>query len=348
MISWWCAYLKVYYPVEYFAAVLDCSTKTNLIPAYIKECQRLEINVKLPDINISTTRYEIDKDGSIVAPLGIIKNVGGKAVDEILRARQDGPFISMKNFQERIVKRVCNIRVVDSLTKAGCFESLGIGTADLEQRGKDLCELVPIFQEIPVLTTHSDETLDKDEIKKLYADVFTCANASDKTMIAPYIGGAKPGIFIINSPQKNEDKNFSKDGTKFLIKTLTKADININAAYYTNPCKCFHKDGAKPSKECVNGCLEFLKREIKIVKPRLIICMSSDYIKMFTSAKPTMRDLHGKTIYCKEFDCYVLFSYSPQYLFYGDDKQPLIDRFIASLKELFTGDSDDSDFDDFD
>jgi len=65
--------------------------------------------------------------------------------------------------------------------------------------------------------------------------------------------------------------------------------------------------------------------------------MATDYIKMFTREKPSMKDLHGNVTYCKEFDCYVLFSYSPQYLFYGDDKKPLVDALISSLKQLFHG-----------
>ena len=88
-------------------------------------------------------------------------------------------------------------------------------------------------------------------------------------------------------------------------------------------------------------CSDYLRQEIAIVKPKLIICMNADNIGMFTSAKPVMRDLHGKVIYNKEFDAYVMFAYSPQYLFFGEDKEGYITKFTDTLSSLFGDSSED-------
>ena len=343
VISWWCAFLKKYYPVEYFAAVLECSTKDDKVHEYIKDCGRLGIEIRLPDINISTDKYEVyyeDGTGYIVAPLGIVKNVGSKAVDHILEVRKMvGPFLSMKNFNDRITKRLCNIRVVESLTKAGAFESLGVGTSDQEQRAKELAEFVPIWSETPHIPELS-EPIDKKKLSILYAEISSCAKEEGSDILMPYMGSAKASIFVINKPQSNETKNLSKEGTQYLQTLLKASNLTLKSVYYANTTKCnFGK--AKAKKECMAKCSDYLRQEIAIVKPKLIICMNTDNIGMFTSAKPVMRDLHGKVIYNKEFDAYVMFAYSPQYLFFGEDKEEYITKFTDTLSSLFGDSSED-------
>ena len=124
VLSYQTAYLKTYYPAEFMAAMLN-SFLGNLdkIPAYVDECRRLNIEILKPDINKSFTRFTVDGN-KIRFGLGSIKNVGVGAVDEIVAERNaNGEFKDFGDFCERIASASVNKKCVESLIKAGTFES---------------------------------------------------------------------------------------------------------------------------------------------------------------------------------------------------------------------------------
>ena len=124
VLSYQTAYLKTYYPAEFMAAMLN-SFLGNLdkIPSYIDECKRLHIEILKPDINKSYTRFTVD-DGKIRFGLGSIKNVGTSAVDEIVAERnKNGEYKDFGDFCERIADASVNKKCVESLIKAGAFDS---------------------------------------------------------------------------------------------------------------------------------------------------------------------------------------------------------------------------------
>ncbi len=126
VVSYQTAYLKAYYPAEFMAAMLN-SFLGNLdkVPGYIEECKRLGIEILKPDINKSDTKFTVDKN-QIRFGLGSIKNVGTSAVDEIVSIRnKDGEFKDFSDFCERIKDAQVNKKCVESLIKAGAFDSLG-------------------------------------------------------------------------------------------------------------------------------------------------------------------------------------------------------------------------------
>ena len=124
VLSYQTAYLKTYYPAEFMAAMLN-SFLGNLdkIPGYIDECKRLNIDILKPDINKSYTKFTVD-EGKIRFGLGSIKNVGTSAVDEIVKIRNDGgAYQDFADFCERIKDVSVNKKCVESLIKAGAFDS---------------------------------------------------------------------------------------------------------------------------------------------------------------------------------------------------------------------------------
>lgn len=128
-VAYWGAYLKANYPVEYMTAYLntywDSSDKVSLAVA---ECRRLGIKVLPPDINASDVTFSVEDShgtGSIRYGLGSIKNVGHSPVQHILTPRVDGgPFRSVEDFAQRVDLRQVNRRALESLVKAGTFDSL--------------------------------------------------------------------------------------------------------------------------------------------------------------------------------------------------------------------------------
>jgi len=84
----------------------------------------MNISVLPPDINKSTYIFSIE-DNSIRFGLSALKNVGSSAVESIIEARKNGPFIGLKDFLNRVDLRKVNKRTVESLIKAGAFEAFG-------------------------------------------------------------------------------------------------------------------------------------------------------------------------------------------------------------------------------
>ncbi len=131
LIAYQTAYLKAHYPVEYLAALLT-SVKTNLDKAavYLNECRQMGIEVLVPDVNISVSDFiAVDKaDGTRAIAFGMsaVRNVGEGLVSLILAERdENGPFEDFFNFCDRVDVSVLNKRTLESLIKAGGFDSMG-------------------------------------------------------------------------------------------------------------------------------------------------------------------------------------------------------------------------------
>jgi DNA polymerase-3 subunit alpha len=126
VISYWTAYLKANYPAEYMAAVLT-STRADKDKSaiYLNECRRLGIQVLPPDVNESSSNFTSVGD-DIRFGLSAIRNVGDNVVAGIVAGREEGgPYTDFTDFLEKVPIHVCNKRVLDSLIKAGAFDSLG-------------------------------------------------------------------------------------------------------------------------------------------------------------------------------------------------------------------------------
>jgi len=125
LVSYWTAYLKANYPTEYMAALLtsvrDDKDKSAL---YLNECRRMGIKVLPPDVNESTGDYT-PLGGDIRFGLNAIRNVGEGVVASIVEQRVvKGRFESFGDFLAKVDPVVCNKKTIESLIKAGAFDSL--------------------------------------------------------------------------------------------------------------------------------------------------------------------------------------------------------------------------------
>ncbi|MCH8799944.1 MAG: DNA polymerase III subunit alpha [Chloroflexi bacterium] len=142
MISYWTAYFKNHYPVEYMAAVLNSRLDNpEKVLGSMNECIRLKIPILLPDINRSEEFFCIDHETGDQRPdgpgegapsgpglrigLAAIKTVGEGAVRPIIAERKEnGPYKSIDDFSRRAGAAGLNRRTLESLAKAGAFDSL--------------------------------------------------------------------------------------------------------------------------------------------------------------------------------------------------------------------------------
>ncbi len=126
LVSYWTGYLKANHPAEYMAALLtsvrDDKDKSAL---YLNECRRMGIKVLPPDVNFSAADFTpVGTD--IRFGLTAIRNVGANVVDAVVAAREErGRYASFEDFLRKVPAVVCNKRTIESLIKAGAFDSLG-------------------------------------------------------------------------------------------------------------------------------------------------------------------------------------------------------------------------------
>ena len=126
LVSYWTGHLKANYPAEYMAALLtsvrDDKDKSAL---YLNECRHMGIKVLPPDVNESVANFAaVGTD--IRFGMAAIRNVGVPVVEAVIKAREEkGAFASFKDFLSKVPAVVCNKRTIESLIKAGAFDSLG-------------------------------------------------------------------------------------------------------------------------------------------------------------------------------------------------------------------------------
>jgi DNA polymerase-3 subunit alpha len=126
IVSYRTAYMKCHYPREYMAAlltsVLDSSGK---VAEYIGECRELGIRLLPPDVNESDANFTV-AGANIRFGLVAIKNIGEKFIRLLTAEREaNGPFTGFEEFCRRMAGKELNRRAVESLIRAGAFDSLG-------------------------------------------------------------------------------------------------------------------------------------------------------------------------------------------------------------------------------
>ena len=136
LVSYQTAWLKANYPVEYFAALLtSVKDDKDRTAVYLAECRAIGLRVRVPDVNLSSSDFvarsrreddPTDCPGAIPFGLSAIRNVGEGLVGHIVSERTaNGEFIDFYDFCQRVDPMVLNKRSIESLIKAGGFDSLG-------------------------------------------------------------------------------------------------------------------------------------------------------------------------------------------------------------------------------
>ena len=127
LIAYWTAYLKAHYPEAFMAALMTSDQDdTERLAIEMTECRHMGIDVLSPDVNESFVEFAVVPGGSKIRfGMAAVKGVGVGAVEEILRAREEGEFISIEDFATRVSTSKVNRKSWESLIKAGAFDAFG-------------------------------------------------------------------------------------------------------------------------------------------------------------------------------------------------------------------------------
>ncbi|HVX23834.1 MAG TPA: DNA polymerase III subunit alpha, partial [Candidatus Saccharimonadales bacterium] len=127
LIAYQTAYLKAHYPAAFMAALMTSDfDDSDRLAIEITECQHMGLTVLPPDVNESYLEFGVVPNSKQIRfGMVAIKNVGAGAVEEILRAREDGEFTNLEDFLTRVNCRVVNRKALESLVKAGALDRFG-------------------------------------------------------------------------------------------------------------------------------------------------------------------------------------------------------------------------------
>ena len=179
VLSYWTAYLKANFPAEFMAALLtSVGDSKDKLAIYLSECRRMGIQVLPPDVNQSDGVFSaVGQD--IRFGLGAIRNVGSNVVDGIKAARiGEGEFTSFHDFLKKVPIHVTNKKTIESLIKAGAFDSMGNTRRALVEIHEDAIEsavslkrneaqgMVDLFADIFEFDQHDEAVPERPEWTK--------------------------------------------------------------------------------------------------------------------------------------------------------------------------------------
>ena len=129
LVAYHTAYLKAHYPAAFLASTMSADmNNTDSVHIFYDDCAPNQIEVLPPDVNHSDFKFTPTSSKQILYGLGAVKGTGMAAIEVILQARrQDGPFLDLFDFCNRLDLRKVNRRVVESLIRAGAFDQLQTG-----------------------------------------------------------------------------------------------------------------------------------------------------------------------------------------------------------------------------
>ena len=134
VVSYQTAWLKYYYPVEFMAALMtSCIDNPGKVAEYILNSRQMGISILPPDVNQSEGIFTVEGK-SIRYGMAAIKGVGKPVMEAVAREREEnGPFVSLQDFAERMSGKEINKKTVENFIKSGAFDSFGATRKQLMQ-----------------------------------------------------------------------------------------------------------------------------------------------------------------------------------------------------------------------
>jgi DNA polymerase-3 subunit alpha len=348
LISYQVAYLKVYYPVEFYAAALSLMDDDKL-PALIADAKISGIGVETPDVNLSSDKFEILTDTRLSIPFGRIKGLSSNAAKAIVEARvvegRHVPFTSVEEFTKRVNRRLVNSAKIDILDKIGAFARIQPGSkpASDPSRIKDQRDLIPglITDVVPV---DRDMRMDRLTIKRLIQNIndYREKLADDGIPVRPSFSLKSKVMVIFDSPStgrnSEESNNSMARGDGFAwqatAKSMGEVGFSVKDLYITALLKR-PKASKTISSEEIDLYSVFLREEIDLLKPPVIVTLGAAITRWFLpDLKGKVSDHAGEIIYSKDFDANIVVGFNPGEIYFSPEKQEALTSVFAAANGL--------------
>ena len=247
VVTYQTAYLKIYYPAEYMAALISSVREnTAKMSSYIQTCKSMGIKILPPDINKGSGDFFVDGDG-IRFGLSGLKSIGD-GVTEVIHQEvvANGPFTSLEDFVGRLSGKEANKRTIESFILAGAFDSFGYNRhqmmiaypAVLEQAAKD--KKNSMSGQLSLMDFLGEE--EKSDFRVKYPDVAEYDKddllAKEKEIL---------GIYVSGHPLDDDldilEEYTTAKSTDFIVNTEELADGEVDAAAFDQQDQLVDKAG---------------------------------------------------------------------------------------------------------
>lgn len=366
LISWVTMWLKVYYPAEFFAAAMTVIDKDEKLAGLVMDARAHGLQVLPPDISVSSNRIEIEGDDKLYAPFQAIKGISSNVAASIMKLRDHAdpalaiapggftlsPAGTIAEFAPAVQKAVLGRTQVNSahqekLARVGALWRIDKQghPADHPDRLKDRIELMPGFT---VELVKADRQLNRGhlvnlEITRLVDDMHSSPAESfqGRTLPRPRCGAEPRFMVVFDAPTWEEERAgqmLEGSGAAVIKEALKDVGLKAQDGYYTSLSKVAKEKGAKAltNQQILDGG-EFLKREIEILKPPVIIAMGSNAVRWFSPGlKGSATDLAGKVIYDAKLDASIIFGLNPGMIYHDASKVTLVQSVFDQLYTLLT------------
>ncbi len=314
LVSYWTAYLKANYRAEFMAAQLtSIGDNKDKSAIYLAECRRMGIKVLPPDINDSDL-YFAAAGCDIRFGLGAIRNVGANVVQSIIATRKKkGRFTSFTDFLDKVELVCCNKRTIESLIKAGSFDSFGHSRLSLVQVHEEAVDAVtglkrqeamgqfdlfgscggtaPQADASPLahLALQTEEWPRKDllaherEMLGLYVSAHPLDGTerilrkhAPKPIAAVLDEAPKEGEVVMSGMITTVDRRVNKQGEPWAIVTLEDLDASIEVLFFAKSYSVLHEALVADTAVAVKGRVNWREDKMSVFGSEVIPLDISD------------------------------------------------------------------------
>lgn len=376
IISYWTMWLRVNYPAEYFAACMSIVDEEKL-PGLVKDAREAGIEVSPPDINLSSHRYTIPNDKTILAPFSAVKGISENTAQRIVELRQsngewrvartkkkrDGTTEDVWEMDASVVKgrfdtplefelaagapgSKVNSKAVENLRRVGALALIEPGSPSPKHfsRRKDQMELMPglIIDAVKAdRTTDLAEKFLRSKVIHLIQDYKKCSDCDLKETPHPTVRAKTTVKFMVVSDcptwqEEKKDKLLEGDSALCIKSAIAKAGLSAAEGYYTTLVKAKKSDKFLTNGQ-INGCSQWLNRELELIKPAVIVALGSATIKRFVPGlKGGVTEVIGKTFYDPALDATIVCGINAQQVHFDPDKQEVLDGVFAQVADILS------------
>lgn len=365
IISYQAMWVKVKYPAEFYAAAMTVVDDDEKLTSLVMDARKHDIEVLPPDINLSSDRIEIDGERRLYAPFqavkGISTNVAGRIM-EVRAARKEGitiegfvhrlpsdrGFVSKEEFEDYIALLKLGAKINKShrekLERVGAFASIEKGLpARHPDRLKDQLELMPGFTTDSVKADRGIPTdeLIKIKIMQMMGECKACTKCSLAGGVhpTPRMGKAPKFMVVFDAPSTAEERKgkMLEGNAADMLKTVMEyCDLTPNDAYFTSLVKS-PKNDKMLSNEQINGCSQYLMREIEMLKPPVIVTLGSASTRFFApGVKGSPSELAGKAVFRPDLDASIVFGINPAQILFDPSKGKLLEATMRQVGEIIS------------
>lgn len=344
LISYQSMYLKTHYPAEFYAAALSILDEDKL-NGIVRDAKRAGIDISVPDINVSTNRFEIVTPVRLMMPFNRIKGISTRTGDAILEARVAGNFTSKADFIGRVQRAKCNIRHQETLDIIGAFSRIELATPP----ANDPTRIIQQIEHLPglvVSTVPISRPLDASKISREFvSDVINdcrllhgpTAIVSDGAPVMPRFGKRANFVIVMDAPSTDEEALGVMGGSKAataIKDALELHGLHFDDMYWTSLIKR-PKQGKQITQEELDKYTPYFERELEIVQSPIIVTLGTAATRYFLpDFKGKASDAAGQIYYDAKRDANIIVGFNPNELYFNPDKLENLVEVFASVVDL--------------